>query len=184
MSARGLPPALRDSLRVRGGSCYRHCQEAIRVREIAGGSPGLWQVMACPSGVVSVVSYSEFGPSDPSSRVLSALRRWTRPPSRVRRRDLRLATRHGPELGPRAERWLAHARPGEKVWVVYWRVYPVKGPDGVERRLGVCFRHPRSPVFFLGAPDSPTWGCPDCPPASRPSPSPAKRDARPRPRGR
>lgn len=153
-----LPPALRAALRAGGGTCYRHCTNATRVTEIASALPGLWQVMACPSGVVSVVSYTELGQNDPSSRVQAALRGWAFPPSLVHRRDLRLATRHGPELGSRAERWLATAPPGRKVRVVYWRVYPSKGTDGAERRLGVCFGQHRSPVFFLGSPASPTWG--------------------------
>jgi len=184
----GLPATLRAALRVGEATCYRHCDRPSRGTEIKSGLPGLWQVLACPSGVVSVVSYTELGRTDPSRRVESALRRWSSPASLVRRRDLRLATRHGPELGPRAERWLAAAPPGQRVRVVYWRVYPSKGADGVDRRLGVCQQRHRAPVFFLGSPGSEDWVCPKCSraPGAPRAPGgrrPGARARRQRPRG-
>jgi hypothetical protein len=142
-----------------------------------GTLPGVWHVRACPSGVVSVTTYVEWTQRDPTRAVRSMLRRWTVPQSLVRSWDLRLATRHGPELGRAAERLLGGRR---AVRVVYWRVYPFRGRDGTERRLFVCLRRAhRTPVFFSSAPTAKAGNCPLCardsgraprkrPPAARP----------------
>jgi len=158
-----LPRLLRTALASPGGKCYRHCDGPIRTRRVPSGLPGVWQVRACPSGVVSVTTYSEWTRRNPTPDVRATLRRWTVPPSLVRAWDLRLATRHGPELGHPAERMLAKARPRRGVRVVYWRVYPFRGRDGTERRLFVCWRpaHP-SPVFFAASPESGSRACPRC----------------------
>jgi len=163
-----IPRALRPALASPGGKCYRHCDRPIRTRHLASRLPGTWQVRACPSGVVSVTSYAEWTRRDPTRAVHAVLRRWAVPSSLVRAWDLRLATRHGPELGRSAERFLAAARPKRVVRVVYWRVYPSRARDGTERRLFVCFRrrHP-GPVFFVAPPTAETWGCPRC--ARRPN---------------
>jgi len=159
----GLPPVLRAALASRGGRCYRHCDRPIRTRRIESSLPGIWYVRACPSGVVSVTVYAEWARRDPTQAVRTALRRWTKPSSLVRWRDLRLATRHGPELGRRAERFLASRRPRRAVRVLYWRVYPFRARDKTERRLFVCFRRShRSPVFFAAPPEARPWRCPEC----------------------
>ncbi|HKN07631.1 MAG TPA: hypothetical protein VJ021_08590 [Thermoplasmata archaeon] len=159
----GLPPTVRAALQSPGGKCYRHCDRPIRTRRLSSRLPGTWQVRACPSGVVSVTTYTEGTRGDPTAKVRSVLRRWAVPPTLVRSWDLRIATRHGPELGRAAERVLRRARPTRSVRVVYWRVYPFRGRDGAERRLFVCFRrtHP-APVFFAASPASQAWGCPTC----------------------
>jgi hypothetical protein len=158
-----LRPTLQAALASPGGKCYRHCDRPIRTRRLSSPLPGTWHVRACPSGVVSVTVYAEWTRTDPTRSVLSSLRRWTVPPSLVRRWDLRIATRHGPELGPAAERMLAAMRPARGVRVVYWRVYPFRARDGTERRLFVCFRPThQSAVFFASSPTAETWGCPVC----------------------
>lgn len=172
-----VPRMLQVALASPGGRCYRHCKGPIRTRRLRSPLPGLWQVRACPSGVVSVTTYTEWTRRDPTGVVRRTLRRWTAPPSLVRSRDLRLATRHGPELGRAAERLLAATRPSRGVRVVYWRVYPFRGRDGSERRLFVCFRRVhRSPVFFARAPTAKSWDCPGC--ARKGSRSSASRRAR------
>jgi len=115
-----------------------------------------------------VTVYSEWARRDPTAPVRAELQRRTVPPSLVRRWDLRLATRHGPELGRAAERFLASTQPKRGVRVVYWRVYPFRGRDGKERRLYVCFRraHP-SPVFYAADPTSKSNRCPACARAAR-----------------
>jgi hypothetical protein len=158
-----LPRVLQSALASPGGSCYRHCDCPTKDRRVRSPLPGTWHVRACPSGVVSVTLYAEWTRRDPTRAVQNALRRWTVPPSLVRARDLRLATRHGPELGRAAERWLAAVRPARGVRVVYWRVYPFRARDGSERRLFVCFRRAhREPVFFVSSPTAKSWGCPVC----------------------
>ncbi len=159
----GIPPVLRAALDSPGGKCYRHCDRPIRSRRIASHLPGTWTVRACPSGIVSVTSYAEWSRRDPTPAVRSTLQRWTVPRSLVRLWDLRLATRHGPELGRAAERFLAAARPRRGVRVVYWRVYPFRARDGTDRRLFVCFRRRHaSPVFYAASPSAKSSGCPVC----------------------
>ncbi len=160
---RALPRALEAALQSTGAKCYRHCDKPLRIRRLRSGLTGIWRVRACPSGVVSVTDYVEWTRRDPTRDVGIQLRRWTVPPTLVRSRDLRLATRHGPELGRAAERLLASARPKRGVRVVYWRVYPFRAKDGTERRLFVCLRrtHP-SPVFFVSDPSADSRGCPRC----------------------
>ena len=164
MNRRGaLPHVLEAALASPGGRCYRHCDRPIRTHRLKSRLPGTWRVRACPSGVVSVTVYAEWTRRDPTSAVRAELRRWTTPSSLVRSWDLRLATRHGPELGRAAERYLAKHRPQRSVRVVYWRVYPFRARDGSERRLFACFRrtHP-SPVFYAAPPTVSTSGCPVC----------------------
>jgi len=158
-----LSPTLSRALESPGGKCYRHCEKPIGTRSISSRLPGSWQVRACPSGVVSVTSYAEWTRRDPTPTVRAALRRWTFPASLVRSRDLRIATRRGPELGRAAERELAAAKPRRGVRIVYWRLYPFRARDGTERRLFVCFRRVHaSPVFFAASPTGKTWRCPVC----------------------
>lgn len=169
-----LPKVLRDTLAAPGGSCYRHCGRPVRTRTLTGPLPGTWRVRLCPAGVVSVSAYAEWSRRDPTSRVRAVLRRWTVPPSLVRDRDLRRATRHGPELGRPAERFLASVRPPRPLHVVYWRLYPFRGRDGVERRLFLCLRagH-RGPVFYA-APSATGGKCPVCARSGRASAGPQR----------
>jgi hypothetical protein len=161
--APALPPVVRSALASAAGSCYRHCDRPVRARDFPSPLPGRWTVRACPSGVVSVTSYAEWTRRDPTSDVRRLLRRRTWPPTLVRARDLRLATRHGPELGRAAERRLAKTVPPRGVRVVYWRVYPFRGSDGIDRRLFVCFRRThRGPVFFAASPTADERVCPEC----------------------
>ncbi|MGA9839312.1 MAG: hypothetical protein WBF81_03480 [Thermoplasmata archaeon] len=158
-----IPPVLRDALESAGGNCYRHCTRPVRSRQVTSLLPGVWRIRACPTGVVSVTSYAEWTGRNPTRAVGAALRRWTFPPSMVRSRDLRLATRHGPELGRPAERFLAPVRPARGIRVVYWRVYPFRARDGSEQRLFVCFRRTHSgPVFYAGPTSGGNRGCPIC----------------------
>lgn len=163
MPTRSLPSVLRRALDSPGGNCYRHCDRPIRIRTVRSRLPGRWQIRACPGGVVSVTVYAEWTGRDPTAAVRRTLERWTIPRSLVRPRDLRLASRRGPELGRTAERFLASARPRRPVRVVYWRVYPFKARNGAEHRLFVCFRRGHAaPVFFSAPANSTTWGCPRC----------------------
>jgi hypothetical protein len=156
-----LPPVLRSALAWPGGRCFRHCDRPVRFHRLASRLPGSWVVGACPSGVVSVARYAEWTGRDPSDRVLRQLRRWTRPRTLVRVRDLRLATRHGPELGREAERYLGRASPRRPVRIVYWRLYPFRTRGGAERRLFVCLRRAHDgPIFYAADPAAPAPGCP------------------------
>ena len=158
-----LSPTLQKALESPGGKCYHHCDQPIRTRRVPSSLPGTLHVRACPTGVVSLTSYAEWTRRDPTPAVRTTLRRWTVPPSLVRSRDLRIATRRGPELGRAAEREIATARPRRGVRVVYWRLYPFRARDGTDRRLFVCCRRAHSsPVFFASSPTAQSWGCPVC----------------------
>lgn len=161
--SRALPPRIRSALRPASARCYRHCKKPVSAWTLATSLPGLWQVYACPGGAVSVTSYAHWSPVDPTPAVRAYLRRHTWPGSLVTLRDLRVATRHGPELGRSVERFLARGRPRRAVRVVYWRVYPFRARNGSEQRLFVCQRHGRSrPVFFPSLATSDRWDCPVC----------------------
>jgi hypothetical protein len=161
--AGALPAVLRRTIDSPGGKCYRHCDRPIRSSHVASGLPGLWTVRACPSGVVSVASYAEWTSRDPSRDARAWLERCTFPKSLVRRWDLRIATREGPELGRAAERFLAPRRPPRGIRVVYWRVYPFKARDGSDRRLLICRRRAHAhPVFFAADPAAADSACPVC----------------------
>lgn len=157
-----VPTVVRRALRPEDARCYRHCRDRVRARSPRTSFPGVWKVYSCPGGVVSVTSYAERTGRDPTDRVGAYLRRCAVPKALVTSRDLRLATRHGPELGLEAERVLSR-RPPRMVRVVYWRVYPFRGKDGRARRLFVCWRHGSArPRFYSYFGDVARGSCPDC----------------------
>lgn len=151
------------------GRCLYHCTEPTRPKPVSAGlgQPG-W-VYVCPAGTVSTAVF--MGSAEPPSP--AAIRKYLQArlarPERVKPRDLRAATRHGPELGPAAERALqlgpgVHALP-----LLYWRRYPRK----VGRRysyLYACFRHGRREVRFYPA-GSAGSRCPWCKTGKPPGPS-------------
>jgi hypothetical protein len=171
-----VPRVILRALGSPGGRCYRHCDEPVRARLVKSRLPGTWTVRACPSGVVSVTSYAEWTRRDPTVAVRKVLQSWTVPRSLVRTWDLRLATRHGPELGRVPERILREAHPSRGVRAVYWRVYPYRARDNSERRLFVCFRRGHTgPVFFGAPPSGAPPACPVCRARSRRSGRRARR---------
>ena len=158
-----LPPVLRRALDAPGGMCYGHCRRAVRERTVPSRLPGIWRVRSCPGGAVSVSYYAEWTRRDPRPAVARLLRAWTAPRTIVAVRDLRGATRHGPELVPGAARYLAQHPPIRPIRVVYWRRYPVRGRDGTELRLYVCFRRAHGgPRFFVAPTAGPPPKCPRC----------------------
>jgi hypothetical protein len=159
-----VPPTLRAALRPTHPRCYRHCEKPLRGRPVTIAAPGSLVVYACPGGAVSVVTYTEWGNADPTPKFRRFLDAHTAPPTLVRRWDLRLASRHGPELGAKAERYLARARPARPLRTVYWRLYPFKKKDGTVFRPFACFRHGEGGVRFFVAPgDQVSPKCPRCP---------------------
>ena len=158
-----IPRAVRAALRPDAPRCYRHCRQPVRGFALPSRLPGFWRVYACPRGAVSLTAYVERTARDPTREVREYLRQRAVPPALVTRHDLRLATRHGPELGRAAERILTRALPPRTLRVVYWRLYPFRGRDGVERRLFVCRRHGAArPVFFVDSTHVSQARCPVC----------------------
>jgi hypothetical protein len=160
-TTRAVPPILRRALRPATPHCYRHCTRALRGRTVTTRAPGWLVAYVCPGGAVSVVTYTEWTHADPTPTLRRFARSHTSPASLVRRWDLRIARRHGPELGAAAERRLARTRPARPLTTVYWRLYPFKKKDGSVHRLFACFRHGRGNVRFFVAPaDSESPHCP------------------------
>jgi hypothetical protein len=162
-----VPPLLRQALRPTSPHCYRHCDRPLRGRSVSTPGRGWLCVYACPGGAVSVVTYTVWGGTDPTPALRKFAKAHTVPPSLVRRWDLRLATRHGPELGPAAEKFLSRPGVPHELRTVYWRLYPFKKKDGSVHRLFAQFGR-GTVTFFVG-------------PADRESPrAPAARPARSR----
>ena len=74
-------------------------------------------VYTCPGGTVSTVMFLGGGRRPSPGVVRRYLQARTERAERVHFRDLRAATRHGPELGPAAERWATGPGAGAQVWV-------------------------------------------------------------------
>jgi len=157
-------------LPVSSGSCLYHCSSPTRPHVIEGTQGPIGWVYTCPGGTVSTVEFFG-GVRRPSPTVARRyLQTRTERSERVRLRDLRAATRHGPELGRAAERWVAGPGTGAPLHVLYWRRYPRK----IGRRysyLYACFHHGPGEVRFYPALSSRTLPlCPFCPDESVPRP--------------
>lgn len=144
------------------GTCLYHCTSKTRPHSITHLRGIMGWVYACPGGTVSTVTFLG-GRRRPSPAVVQRyLQSRTDRSERVQLRDLRAATRHGPELGAAAERWMTGPGAGAPIRLLYWRRYPKK----VGRRysyLYACFRHGVGEVRFYPAGTAPrTFECPFC----------------------
>lgn len=145
------------------GSCLYHCKGPTRPHAIAtaGGARG-W-VYTCPAGTVSTVAFLGGARRPSPVRIRTYLQARTAPRERVQARDLRSATRHGPELGRGAERPTSADGVAAPIYLLYWRRYPKK----VGRQysyLYACFRHGPREVRFYPAPSARRAPpCPFCP---------------------
>ncbi|MCI4347132.1 MAG: hypothetical protein L3J97_00745 [Thermoplasmata archaeon] len=157
--ARGSPKGF---IPAPSGSCLYHCRSKTRPRALTNARGTVAWVYTCPGGTVSTVTFWG-GARRPSPTVVQRyLQSRTERSERVHLRDLRAATRHGPELGPAAERWMAAPGAEAPIRLLYWRRYPRK----VGRKysyLYACFRHGAGDVRFYPAPSSrPARECPFC----------------------
>jgi hypothetical protein len=145
------------------GKCLYHCSGRTRPRAIGQSPESTGWVYACPGGTVSTVAFLG-GTRRPSpARVLRYLQSRTVGSERVRPQDLRAATRHGPELGRAAERWVRGFRGGAPIRLLYWRRYPRRRGRRYSY-LYACFRHGSGEVRFYPAPgERKTPPCPFCP---------------------
>jgi len=135
------------------GSCLYHCSGRTRPHVIANARGPIGWVYTCPGGTVSTVAFLG-GTRRPSpARVRRYLQSRTERSEHVRPRDLRAATRHGPELGPAAERWVAGPGGRQPIHLLYWRRYPRKMGRSYSY-LYACFRHGAGEVRFYPAPGS------------------------------
>ncbi|MGC2290079.1 MAG: hypothetical protein WA688_09545 [Thermoplasmata archaeon] len=144
------------------GTCWHHCKGRTRPHAIANARGPIGWVYACPRGAVSTVTFLGVSRRPSPARVRRYLQSRTERSERVRPRDLRAATRHGPELGPAAERWASGPGSGTPIRLLYWRRYPRKVRHGYSY-LYACFEHGAGEVRFYPASSSRRVGrCPFC----------------------
>lgn len=162
------------------GTCLYHCTKRTRPRPIGSARVSIGWVYACPGGAVSTVTFVGGARRPSPTRIRRYLRDRTERSEHVRLWDLRSATRHGPELGRVAERWVGGLGKQAPIYLLYWRRYPRK----VGRRysfLYACFHHGAGEVRFFAAPKSSRQ--PACPFCRRTNPAP-RRVRRPKRRSR
>lgn len=131
------------------GRCLYHCSRPTRPRVIAGPKGSSGWVYTCPTGTVSTVVFLGGTRRLSPVRIRQYLNARMDRSERVLVRDLRAASRHGPELGRSAERRMTRGA-GTVAHLLYWRRYPRK----VGRRysyLYACFRHGPGEVRFFPA---------------------------------
>ncbi|MFQ6074930.1 MAG: glutaredoxin family protein [Candidatus Bathyarchaeia archaeon] len=113
------------------GRCRRHCDRPASYVDLGLDSEDVVGAYVCPDGYVSRVVYFSVDPDIDwfrgflSSQVGEGI---------VKDRDLRIATRHGWELGDEALAETREISPEGVVREVYWTVYP---KTEAERRRGV-----------------------------------------------
>ena len=105
---------------VKEGKCYRHCQDPVRFVSLFEEGSSLVGAYVCPVGYVSRIVYFANHPDrnwfekflgDQVSPILRA-------------RDIRVATRHGWELGGSAEAEILGISDTGDVKQYYWTFYP------------------------------------------------------------
>jgi hypothetical protein len=117
------------------GKCYRHCDKPTTIKVVSQDPDRVLGAYACPGGAVSHVVYFSLKPD------LAWFEKFLSDQvggENVQTRDIRLATRHGWELGKGAQHELeSKLGPGGSVREVYWRRYP-KTDDQKQRIVSLC----------------------------------------------
>jgi hypothetical protein len=142
------------------GSCLYHCTRRTRPHPIASAYGPIGWVYTCPAGTVSTVAFLGGNRRPSPARVQRYLQLRIERSEHVRLRDLRAATRHGPELGSAAERWATRPGAGRPIRLLYWRRYPRKTGRRYSYLLA-CFHHGAGEVRFFPARDG-MGPCPFC----------------------
>lgn len=148
------------------GRCLYHCKARTHPKPVSAGLDQPGWVYVCPAGTVSTAVFLGSDARPSPTAIQRYLQSRLARPERVKPRDLRAATRHGPELGPAAEEALQRGASAHVLPLLYWRRYPKK----VGRRysyLYACFRHGQGDVRFYPA-GSAGGLCPWCPAPAQP----------------
>lgn len=112
-------------LRTEGVSCGRHCKDPVRFVPIYDDKESLVGAYVCPQNYVSRAVYFS---SNPNSKWFENFLAEQAGKDRVKERDVRVATRHGWELGGDAEEEIRDVAPlGIKQY--YWTFYPKSDED-------------------------------------------------------
>jgi hypothetical protein len=138
---------------VNDAKCNRHCQSPAKFTAFQSDRPGVLGGYVCPQNYVSRVVYFSLDP-DPVwfEKFLK-----DQAGDLVRSRDIRVATRHGPELGGNAETEIKKISQ-EGVKQLYWTLYPA---SDAEKTKGPFRCDNCGNLFVKTFSDSATL-CPDC----------------------
>ena len=138
--------------------CSRHCTEAATFVPLVEEKGSLIGAYVCPSGYASrVVYFAERADESWFEKILSE----QVGQDRVRSKDIRVATRHGWELGGNAEEEIKEIFPEHKmIKQYYWTSRPKK-----DERLGIFLcseEHEGCGKLFTQDLDHPETLCPNC----------------------
>jgi hypothetical protein len=104
------------------GKCYGHCDKPTAAKVLSQDSNHVISAYVCPNGVVSHLVNFSLKPDLAWFQVFLSRQVGE---ENVKDRDLRLATRHGWELGNGAEEEIqSQLGPAGAIKQVYWRRYP------------------------------------------------------------
>ena len=119
------------------GKCYRHCDKPTAMTVVSQNSTSLVGAYLCPEGFVSQVVYFRTQP-DPEWFEHSLREQIGQ--ENVNHRDLRVASRHGWELGGDAQEILdSRLGEGADVTEIYWTRYP-KTEEQKQQAVSLCVR--------------------------------------------
>jgi hypothetical protein len=117
------------------GKCYRHCGKPTAMTVLSQNSISLVGAYLCPEGFVSQVVYFSTRPDR------EWFENWIRAQvgqENVNQRDLRVASRHGWELGGNAQEILdSRLEEGASVTEIYWTRYP-KTEEQKLQAVSIC----------------------------------------------
>ena len=105
------------------GKCFHHCEKPTTMRIIKDSDEKIVAAYTCPDGFVSQVVY--FARSKPDLEWFRNLLSEQVGKRNVSKRDIRIASRYGWELGEQARQELeSQLGPKGKITEVYWTRYP------------------------------------------------------------
>lgn len=117
------------------GKCYRHCDKPTAMTVLNQNSTSLVGAYICPDGFVSQVVYFS---TQPDRDWFERLVQDQVGSENVHHRDLRVASRHGWELGGDAQEILrARLGEGARITEVYWTRYP-RSEEEKQQAISVC----------------------------------------------
>lgn len=117
------------------GKCYRHCDKPTSMKILSQGPSEVVGAYVCPDGFVSQVVHFSVKPNIEAFQELLSDQAGR---ENVSRRDIRVATRHGWELGSNATKALeSNLGAGGTITEAYWRRYP-KTDEDKKKVVSLC----------------------------------------------
>jgi hypothetical protein len=117
------------------GKCFRHCEKPTTMKVVSQNSDRLVGAYVCPDVFVSQVVYFS---TQPDSEWFERMLRAQVGPENINHRDIRIASRHGWELGGDAQAALrSKLGEGGVIHEVYWTRYP-KTEEQKQQAVSLC----------------------------------------------